>query len=559
MKLLNFSVGQVQTVEIRGASVRTAHVKTPVAEPWLITADGAQGDQRAVHPDKVYAYARTHYQYWRRHLDVNAAEWQDGYFGENLTFDELDEGELRVGDVFALGDEVQLVVAGPRHPCAKLCWRLNQPPTFQRVFQTSRHTGVYFGVIRSGRVRPGDVARRIVHDATMPCVSEVAQFVTDHATPPLDPLQRLLASEHLSKGLRFFLQAKVDQAARAAAATDGRWRGWREFVIQRIVEETPDVRSIHVVPADGEKLCQPRPGQFVTVQDDQHRIQRCWSLSHYAERLSAYRLTVRRLRGAGSNWFHRARIGGTVRLRAPAGHFVLDCGSVRPLVLVGGGIGITPLLAMLQAHVARGAGAPPAYLVYGVRTPADVVFREELEAIAASQPNVRVHYIYSRSDDGARPAGRITTDLLLEVLGDVYVMLGDRRIALPWYESDIYICGPGDFCQRTKDELVARGANADHIFLELFSVATRETTELDSAQIRFHRSRITRYWHADDDFTLLELAEQAGIEVENDCRAGACLSCRTRIIEGAITADLGDGSGLLCVGRPKTAIVTLDR
>jgi len=214
---------------------------------------------------------------------------------------------------------------------------------------------------------------------------------------------------------------------------------------------------------------------------------------------------------------------------------------------------------VLQAHVARGADAPPAYLVYGVRTPADVVFREELKAIAASNANVEVHYIYSRSDEGNRPAGRITTDLLLQLLSGLYVTFGGRRIELPWYESDVYLCGPGDFCQRTKNELVARGANADHIFVELFSAATTETTELETAQIRFQRSRITCRWHADDDFTLLELAEQAGVEVENDCRAGSCLSCRTRIIEGEITAELGDGSGLLCVGRPKTAIVTLDR
>ncbi len=81
--------------------VRTAHVKAPIPEPWLITSDGASGDERAAHPDKLYAYARSHYEYWGKYLGVDPGLWPDGYFGENLTFDSFDEEELRVGDVFS--------------------------------------------------------------------------------------------------------------------------------------------------------------------------------------------------------------------------------------------------------------------------------------------------------------------------------------------------------------------------------------------------------------------------------------------------------------------------
>ena len=59
MRLLNFSIGKVQTVQIGSESIRTAYVKIPIPEPWTITDEGAEGDQRAVHPDKIYAYART--------------------------------------------------------------------------------------------------------------------------------------------------------------------------------------------------------------------------------------------------------------------------------------------------------------------------------------------------------------------------------------------------------------------------------------------------------------------------------------------------------------------
>jgi ferredoxin-NADP reductase/MOSC domain-containing protein YiiM len=561
VKLLNFSVGQVQTVQIGAQSVRTAHLKAPVPEPWMITADGAAGDQRAVHPDKIYAYARTHYDYWGKHLGVDPSQWPDGFFGENLTFDSLDEEELRVGDVFALGQEARLVVAGPRNPCLKLSWRLGQPQTFQKTFQKSHHTGVYFDVLNPGRVRSGDIAVRIQRDQSMPTLVETAGFAAGHAIPPLAPLRRLLDFQHLSKTIRFILGAKLDAAERAANATSGRWAGWRKFVVARIVDEAPGVRSFYLRADDSQPLCQPRPGQFVTVQmqgSGGKSITRCWSLSAYADTLNEYRLSVRRQDGAGSNWLHRAEVGSSVNLRAPAGEFVLDTGGYRPIVLIAAGIGITPLLAMLHAHLARGKSAAPIYLIYGARTPVHAAFRGELASLAAAHPNLTVHYVYSSSEAAGRPPGRITPQLVMSLLSDLHVMLGERRIPLPWYENDTYICGPEELCSHLKQSFMSLGANPDHIFFELFSAKAELPNALTSAEVHFHRSGVTCTWSAQEDLTLLELAERSGLPVNSDCRAGACLTCKAAIIEGAVTTDMGDGFALLCVGRPKTARLMID-
>ena len=561
MKLLNFCIGKVQTIQIGNESVRTAHVKGPVAEPWIITAEGAAGDERAVHPDKLYAYARNGYQHWGSHFQVDPSLWPDGFFGENLTFDVLDEDELRIGDVFQLGTQVRLVVAGPRNPCLKLSWRLGQPPTFQKIFQQSHHTGVYFGVLQAGQVRPGDLTHLIERDESMPNLSEVAHFAGGHTIPPLEPLRRVLDFQHLSKTIRHILHAKLDAAERAAASIEGRWRGWRDFTIERVVEEAPDIRSFYLRAEDGGRLCQPRAGQFVTVQmrnADGELITRCWSLSSHTYDMQHYRLTVRRQDGAGSNWLHRACAGGKVRLRPPAGEFVLDTGSFRPVVLIAAGIGVTPLLAMIHAHLARGETGAPIYLLYGARSPAHVAFRDELDALAAAHPSLHVTYVYSASDAGGRPAGRITLDLVMSVLADLHIMLGERRIPLPWFENDTYICGPGDFCAELQRQLVARGANADHIFHELFSSAPAQSTDLESAEVHFCRSGLICTWRAEEDLTLLELAEREGVTVANECRAGACLSCRTKILEGAVTAVMDDGHALLCIGRPRTAVVALE-
>src|SRR3984957_16547681 len=431
MKLLNFSIGQVQTVQIGTDTVRTAHVKAPVSEPWLITDDGAAGDQRAVHPDKIYAYARTGYQHWGQYLNVDISTWTDGFFGENLTFDVLDEDELRVGDVFSIGEHVRLVVAGPRNVCVKLAWRLNQPPTFQKVFAQSHHTGVYFGVLNPGRIRPGEMAQRIEHDPDLPAIVEVATYIAGHATPPLDPLRRLLAHPHLSPVIRHILNAKVDAAERAASAAEGRWSGWRPFIIERIEPEANEIRSIYLRSADRERICRPKPGQFVSVRmagRDGEVITRTWSLSAYAHDLETYRLTIRQQSGPGSHWMHRCQLGDSVSVRAPPGDFVIDAGGFRPVGPVRAGIGITPLLAMLQAHLARGATGIPIYLIYGARTPADQAFRSVLDELAAVHPTLHITYVYSQSRGPRCVFGRITAELLREILADLHVMLGDRRI-----------------------------------------------------------------------------------------------------------------------------------
>jgi ferredoxin-NADP reductase len=485
--------------------------------------------------------------------------WPDGFFGENLTLDELDEDDLRIGEILAFGDEVRLAVAGPRNPCAKLSWRLGQPLNFQKIFQRSHRTGVYFSVVRPGTVRPGDTVRRVAGQSTMPSVATVAEFAAGHAIPPAEPLTRVLACPGLSPTIRHILSAKREAAERAAARSEGRWQGW-PLHGRRAVEEAR-LRSFHLRPQDHAGLCTPRPGSFVSVQlkgPANKTITRCWSLSSYDHRMDQYRITVRRQRGPGSTRLHELRVGDRVGLRAPAGDFVLDMGGYRPVVLIAACIGITPLLAMLHAHLTREATGVPVYLIYGARTPSDVTFREELAALATAHTSLRMTYVYSRSAAGGRPASRITLPLILEQLADLHVFLGERRIALPWYESDMYLCGPGDFCQRLKTELVDRGANPDHIFSESFSALQTVTTDLESAEIEFSRSGARCTWHADEDLTLLELAERSGVAVKSDCRAGSCLTCKTRVLEGAVTADLGDGTGLLCIGRPNSVIVKLD-
>jgi uncharacterized protein len=370
-----------------------------------------------------------------------------------------------------------------------------------------------------------------------------------------------LGFEGLSQTLRLLLAGKLDAAQRAASQSDHSWEGWRRFAVDEVVAETSAIRSIHFLPLDDLPLAQPKPGQSVTVRlasADGIPVIRTWSLSNHAPDMNRYRLTVRRQGGPGSSAFQQLTVGDEVELRAPRGHFTLDGGSFRPLVLIAAGIGITPVYAMLQAHLRR-PGAPPVYLIYGGKSPDEVAFRETLDGLAAAHPHLHLHWVFSGTDQPGRPRGRITSALVRELLADLYILLDGRRIDLPWHEAEIYMCGPNDFCETILAELTAQGANPDHLYFERFEAAIEvETAMVEWSEVRFAKSDVVATWRAEDRISLLELAERSGVAVDSDCRTGNCLTCRTNILEGDVTSALGDGTGLLCIGRPKTQLLLLD-
>ena len=78
MRLINVSIGKVQTVQIGNDVIRTAHIKSSAPRPWVITEDGALGDERAAHPDKIYAFARSAYLYWGQHFGIDPASGLTG-------------------------------------------------------------------------------------------------------------------------------------------------------------------------------------------------------------------------------------------------------------------------------------------------------------------------------------------------------------------------------------------------------------------------------------------------------------------------------------------------
>jgi ferredoxin-NADP reductase len=360
------------------------------------------------------------------------------------------------------------------------------------------------------------------------------------------------------------------------------WQGWRDFrVISRAPEDEAGSQcSFILAPVDGEPLPPFRPGQYLTVSLDipagagsgpRRPVIRCYSLSDRPEP-SAYRMTVKRAmppadrpdlpRGIASGFLHdHVRKGDLLRVRAPAGRFCLDREASLPVVLIAGGVGITPLMSMLRWCAAEQPGRR-IDLYYGVRHGGEHAFKETLKELAGSNPDIRLHVAYSRPAAGDRPgrdfdhAGRIDLDLL--------------RRTLPSGRRQFYLCGPGPMMESLVAGLLAWGVHPADIHHEAFGPASIRGPDLPSAmpvpsgmaplELQFRRSGRTLTWDG-RDASLLELAERCGVAVEAGCRVGSCGSCETRLLAGTVRYasppdhPVAPGCCLLCVAVPASPLV----
>jgi ferredoxin-NADP reductase len=388
------------------------------------------------------------------------------------------------------------------------------------------------------------------------------------------------------------------QAARIERERLSRASGPRKMVIAAKVHETADVCSFELEPHDRQPLPPYLPGQYVRldlrVPGQARPVVRCYSLSG-APRPDRYRITVKRVELDGPDGTRRPGLaschlcdalsaGDIVDVRPPAGSFALDPRDTRPVVLIGGGIGITPLLAMVRSMFGRhqpSSSAEPAepadpghepatrretWVLYGIRGRDDEVAGEELRRLAREHPELHLVIAYSRPTGGGSDgldmdgldmahAGRVDMELL--------------RSLLPSSNYVFYICGPSGMMHDLTQGLGAWGVPEADIRFEAFGPASigagAQTGAAASGtgaelEVEFARSGIRARWTADQG-TLLDLAEAHGIVLESGCRAGSCGSCSVAVRKGSHRytkppgADPGLGSCLTCVAVPDSPLV----
>lgn len=356
--------------------------------------------------------------------------------------------------------------------------------------------------------------------------------------------------------------------------------GFRSFRVDRkVVEDAAlSICSFYLAPADGQPLPPFLPGQFLTFRLEVpgasgkcEQIVRCYSLSD-APHPDYYRITVKRVPspagsnappGRSSHYLHdQIAVGSLLQARAPSGHFHIDR-SDSPVVLIAGGIGITPMLSMLNWCLSHQPGRE-IWLFYGVRDSREMVMNSHLENLAKVHTNFHLWVCLSKSlpedtnGSNHRHAGRIDISLL--------------RAQLSLKPYHFYLCGPARMLESLVPALEDWGVPDERIHFEAFGPSSvkhhrGEAASPDaqdegaSADIRvnFALSGKQLPWQPSAN-SLLEFAEAHGVPVNSGCRAGSCGSCQTKLQSGEVSylqapdCDPEPGTCLPCVCTPKTSI-----
>ena len=356
------------------------------------------------------------------------------------------------------------------------------------------------------------------------------------------------------------------------------WEGFKPFrVVRRVYENAAkDICSFYLAPNEQMVLPSFKPGQFLTLklnpqsdrESGRQSLIRCYSLSDRAHP-DHYRISVKRVdkpanqpeapAGRGSTYLHeRVQEGDQVLVKAPSGHFHLIEESSLPLVLIAGGIGVTPMLSIINT-LKEQASERAIWLFYGVRNGRDVIMQTQLRELALSNPQFKLYLCYSRPET----EDRIGIDYQVE--GHVDTALLQGALGLGRYQ--FYICGPSAMMERIVPDLHALGVPLADIYYEAFGPATllrpkaptnqSSACSSESSKVVFAKSGRSADWTGTHE-SLLSLAEAEGVDVESGCRAGSCGSCQTRIESGAVDylqtpdADVDAGHCLLCISRPKS-------
>jgi ferredoxin-NADP reductase len=399
---------------------------------------------------------------------------------------------------------------------------------------------------------------------------------------PAKQLEQALRITALSAGWRSSFQALLTRAKSgdlvggnpglvSTAEAEPAWPGFRELVVVAKTRESDDVTSLILGSGDGRALVPGRPGQFIVLRlrstPEAPPELRSYSLSG-APGGDCYRISVKRHRGgvAGTYIHDGLQIGDMIDASAPRGSFVLEPGS-GPVVLLSGGIGVTPMLAMLHALAAT-ISAREVWWIHGARNGGEHPFAAEVNACLSALPHAHRHIRFSLP----APSDQIGVDF--DASGhasvDALKAIGTPRAA------DFYLCGPPAFMNELKAELAAWGVDAKRIRSEVFGTGPAFTpgiaaaplhqphspigTEGKGPLVSFARSGLNVRWGPAFQ-SVLELAEACDVPVRWSCRTGVCHSCETALISGDVDyrpdpiEPPADGDILICCSQPKGDIV----
>jgi hypothetical protein len=339
-------------------------------------------------------------------------------------------------------------------------------------------------------------------------------------------------------------------------------QSWRPYKITRVIDESSVIRSFHLAPADGHAVPPFLAGQHLPIRLKTvagEELHRTYTISQAASD-EGLRLSVKREGAASSHLHEHVHEGDVIEALGPRGQFTIDATLRRPAVLIGAGVGITPMVAFARHVVTEGfrhRRTRPLHLIQVARSEDLRAFGAELRTLEQRAKGAMKLQVVLDEGQGA-PEGALKGPLTLDLL----------KTLLPFDDHEFFLCGPPGFMQALYDGLRDLGVRDARIQAEAFgpsslkrrpdgttAAAPPPAPAATQATVSFTRSGDAAEWTPERG-TLLEFAEGKGLNPPFSCRAGNCGSCATRITAGRVTYAEptawrpAEGEVLLCCAVP---------
>ncbi|GAA4469941.1 2Fe-2S iron-sulfur cluster-binding protein [Novipirellula rosea] len=313
--------------------------------------------------------------------------------------------------------------------------------------------------------------------------------------------------------------------------------------VAKIIEETEDVKTFRLVACHGGGIpFSYLPGQFLTLTLPvaEKPIKRSYTISSSPTQGYFCEVTIKREgKGAGSRYLHdQVKVGDTLEVKAPSGKFVFSGKESDDIVLISGGVGITPMMSISRALTDM-AWPGEIHFIAACRDPKHFIFEAEIKRLQEQFDNLHVHVAMSRIKENVNgyTSGHLNKERLAEWVPDI----ASKRI---------HICGAPAMMEATKAMLAELEVPAESIHTENFGSTQKPKAKVAKKQ-EAHQEKETgakvTFATSDESTsmppneTILEASERIGVDIDYSCRVGTCGECRVKLLSGNVSMEVDDG------------------
>jgi ring-1,2-phenylacetyl-CoA epoxidase subunit PaaE len=343
--------------------------------------------------------------------------------------------------------------------------------------------------------------------------------------------------------------------------------------VKDIKRETSEAVSVAFeIPAQQQPEYQFKQGQYITLKlnINGEEIRRSYSIcsSPYDKEL---RVAVKEVAGGKASTFinRELKIGANMEVMTPMGSFysVLSGANKKKYILFAGGSGITPMMSIIKSvlYVEKQSNIT---LIYANKNELSTIFKNELDALSLSNPNLKVVYVFDEPQTKISDlqTGIITSDKalsLIETYGGVNA-------------DEYFICGPGAMMENVKTNLETLKVESGKIHIEYFNAVIDAVNKAENNTIGANvKSNVTVLQYGIETnfelqtggISLLDAAIEAGVDAPFSCKGAVCCTCRAKVLEGKVKmdanfaltdAEVEEGFILTCQAHPLTEKVVID-